>query len=235
MTRLNDSYTVKELRETAKIYNIKNVTKLNKAELCSDIIKRMTIVSCELTCEVPEVEPQQEVLMIADLENCDNLQELACSLTSEIDQNPLWESRTCELPEISYSDIENDYYENMATPTIDNYNPHCELPVLTQKEQNLVYWMNWDSAYWKALEAMRKGTNITSSDPTKTSKPPVKTPESFVMVALLMILVESLIKTVILIVYLTYTVLRETQILSNLMWHNFKSAVSASKRFPKLA
>jgi hypothetical protein len=51
----------------------------------------------ELVADMNKVEATTTPAPQTDLENCDDLQNIACSLTSEIDQNPLWDGRVCEL------------------------------------------------------------------------------------------------------------------------------------------
>jgi hypothetical protein len=123
MKNANDSYTVKELREVAKTYKIKNISKLNKVELCNEIIKCMDITACELpvvetstyfintdTGSIPvesECETSEQFANSGIFDNCVSVSRWDNGDVKSFCSERLW----CELPE------EVEYYQSPVGTT----------------------------------------------------------------------------------------------------------------------
>lgn len=176
----------------------------------------------------------------ADMENCDDLTNLACSLTSGIDQNPLWDGRACEL--------------TCELPNVETYRYYVHtdrgmIPVesIADSEEtfansgifdNCVNVGRWDNGNIKSFNSETlwcelQNTRAQNNTEVVPVKPTTAINHGQVGLVVVLMVIEFLKLTAVLIGFtlaFTYSLIRRTAINQALIYDSFKSAVNVAKR-----
>jgi hypothetical protein len=81
---------------------------------------------------------------IQDYENCDDYMQVACTLTSEIDSNPFWFQRSCDVSFPEYVETQ----EKTEDSLIERY--------IVNLKSDDKFWQNWQTSYDKAIASLQK-------------------------------------------------------------------------------